>query len=76
MTSTCPPDSHIQSVDERQTVSGLFILKPGRACRCTGAFFSSILRTLNHLLVTDTIWLKRIQQAVLQTLAELDMPVR
>lgn len=34
-------------------------LPPGELTRDRGAFFSSILGTLNHLVVGDTIWLKR-----------------
>ncbi len=39
-----------------------------------GAFFGSILGTLNHLVVTDTIWLKRFASAAdaPAVLAELD----
>jgi uncharacterized damage-inducible protein DinB len=32
-------------------------------CRDRGAFFGSILRTLNHIAVADTIWLHRFSQA-------------
>lgn len=54
-------------------------LNPAELAAARGAFFSSILGTLNHLLVADTIWLKRIQQAlpqlaVLQPLADVEMP--
>lgn len=31
-------------------------------CADRGAFFKSILGTLNHLLVADTVWLKRFQR--------------
>ncbi len=54
-------------------------LDPSELAAARGAFFGSILGTLNHLLVADTIWLKRIQQAmpqlaVLQPLARVVMP--
>jgi uncharacterized damage-inducible protein DinB len=44
-----------------------------------GAFFGSILATLNHLVVTDTIWLKRFATAsdataVLAALEDTPMP--
>ena len=35
-----------------------------------GAFFGSILGTLNHLVVADTIWLKRFAQHSVQKLAQ------
>lgn len=46
-----------------------------------GAFFGSILGTLNHLLVADRIWLGRYRAhpanfRALQTLAELETPTR
>jgi len=34
-------------------------LTPAELARDRGAFFQSILGTLNHLLVADTLWLKR-----------------
>ncbi len=54
-------------------------LNPAELVAARGAFFGSVMGTLNHLLVADTIWLKRIQQAlpqlaVLQPLAEVAMP--
>lgn len=44
-----------------------------------GAFFGSILRTLNHLVVADTIWLKRFaahpaHSQALHALAEIPSP--
>ena len=49
----------------------------------SGAFFGSILGTLNHLVVADTIWLKRFaasdgagRWSALQPLAAVAMPAR
>lgn len=46
-----------------------------------GAFFGSILGTLNHLAVADTIWLKRFSAhaagaAVLQPMSDVPLPTR
>lgn len=46
-----------------------------------GAFFGSILGTLNHLAVADTIWLKRFSAhaagaAALQPMSEVPLPTR
>ena len=46
-----------------------------------GAFFGSIIGTLNHLTLGDTVWLKRFakhpaQYAALTALSTLDMPKR
>ncbi|UCE30620.1 MAG: DinB family protein [Burkholderiales bacterium] len=37
-------------------------LSPGELARDRGAFFGSILGTLNHIAVGDTVWLKRFAQ--------------
>ncbi len=55
-------------------------LAPDELTAARGAFFGSITGTLNHLLVADTIWLKRIQQALpqlpaLQPLVQVAMPL-
>jgi len=37
-------------------------LPPEEACRDRGAFFGSLLETLNHIAVADSIWLHRFAQ--------------
>ncbi|XLZ68161.1 DinB family protein [Massilia sp. SR12] len=54
-------------------------LPPGALAADRGAFFGSLLATLNHIAVGDTIWLKRIAAhpqfaAALAPLAALPMP--
>lgn len=49
-------------------------------CRNRGAFFKSVLGTLNHILVGDIIWLKRFSahpssKQTLSCVSDLDMPV-
>jgi uncharacterized damage-inducible protein DinB len=39
------------------------LLKPGQLSENKDAFFGSILGTLNHLIVGDTVWLKRFSSA-------------
>jgi uncharacterized damage-inducible protein DinB len=46
-------------------------LKPDQLSENKGAFFGSILGTLNHLVVGDTVWLKRFS-ASLSSYRELD----
>ena len=36
-------------------------LTPGALAEDRGAFFGSLLGTLNHLLVTDRLWLSRLE---------------
>ena len=54
-------------------------LSPEALAADRGAFFGSILGTLNHLIVSDTIWLKRFavhpaQTQVLQIVGEFPAP--
>jgi len=56
-------------------------LPPEQLAQDRGAFFGSILGTLNHLLVADTIWLKRFamhpsQFAALEAVRSLPLPER
>ena len=56
-------------------------LEEGELARDRGAFFGSILGTLNHILVADTIWLQRFAKhprchTLLQQVAELPAPER
>jgi len=59
--------------------SALSGLEPLEIAKDRGAFFGSILGTLNHILVGDTIWLKRFTVhpanfTALQALDELTLP--
>jgi Uncharacterized protein conserved in bacteria len=54
-------------------------LSAEEVARDRGAFFGSILGTLNHLVVADTIWLKRLARhpgaaALARNLDDLEMP--
>jgi uncharacterized damage-inducible protein DinB len=54
-------------------------LTPGEVAADRGAFFKSLLGTLNHLFVADTIWLKRFagafaESAALQPVQDLAAP--
>lgn len=54
-------------------------LPAGELARDRGAFFGSILGTLNHLVVADTIWLKRfaahpVRPAALEPIRALPQP--
>lgn len=54
-------------------------LAPEELARERGAFFGSLLGTLNHLIVADTIWLKRFAEhpakpAALEPVRALPMP--
>ncbi len=56
-------------------------LDAAELARDRGAFFGSILGTLNHILVADTIWLQRFAKhprchPLLQQVAELPRPAR
>lgn len=44
-------------------VAGCRALQPRQLCEDRGAFFGSILGTLNHLLVADRLWLARFTDA-------------
>jgi uncharacterized damage-inducible protein DinB len=46
-------------------------LDPGKISEDRGAFFGSILGTLNHLIVADTVWLNRFR-SVFHTYRELE----
>jgi uncharacterized damage-inducible protein DinB len=55
------------------------ILSPGKLAENRKAFFGSIIGTLNHLVVADIIWLKRIGAAMgnhpdLSAVMEMPMP--
>lgn len=54
-------------------------LPPDELARDRGAFFGSILGTLNHIMIADTIWLKRFsghpaQHSALETLRNIEQP--
>lgn len=60
-------------------VSAAAALTPAQLAEPRGAFFGSILGTLNHLIVADTIWLQRFAQhparfAALEPITALPKP--
>ncbi|NRR33244.1 DinB family protein [Oxalobacteraceae bacterium] len=63
----------------RQVYEAAACLAPAELLQERGAFFGSILGTLNHLVVADTIWLKRfcaldIPTPLLDPVRAMDLP--